>query len=179
MASGKPVANGQLEGGFSRAKHISADDRQAMRADSLQYTFIAMENETMAEPVLGVLVRRFLEARRHHMGSFLAPPPTAEEAPDASPAELFVWEDAETFKTCVGSCRADMTPLEPFDVWVRGNIDGNNRLIAHVDPEDAVGDAATDDFLPDEDADVGVFELLEDDIDNVGPQPIVEAGDEQ
>jgi hypothetical protein len=99
VASAKPVANAAIESSFSHAKHISADARQRMSHDSLQYCLICVENVELGEPILKTLIKRWMMARRTHSKAFLAPPTFGK---GCEPADGFVWEDRATFVQPLG-----------------------------------------------------------------------------
>jgi hypothetical protein len=62
--AGKPVANPDVASGFSGLKRFSHPHRQHMNIETLQYLFVASENEDVADPALRILIRRFAEARQ-------------------------------------------------------------------------------------------------------------------
>jgi hypothetical protein len=123
LVSGKPVANADAESGFSRLKRISDPHRQNMKIETLQYLFVASENQEFADPALRILIRRFLEARRQRSSSFFAAPRMEH---GLHPAEYFVWETRREF-------------LKPI-----GRI--HEAMPGH-DPEEGDGDVVVDDLI--------------------------------
>ena len=104
--SAKPVSNGNVESAVSVAKRISADDRDRMKPDSLQYLQLCAENIDIAKPILRTLCQRWVKAREYSKKSFLSLALFPEQVGPSEDAPLdalmFDWEWRMDLSTPLG-----------------------------------------------------------------------------
>jgi hypothetical protein len=130
-----------------------APDRQRMKPETLQHLFVAAENPDLADPVLGIVVRRWCRGREQRAGSFLAAPEAPADAIKAlPPAERFTWAERESFLTPVGRLKQgeERVIRESIDPWIAEHINERNQLITARRDEAAEAPGPDEDNFDDE-----------------------------